>query len=120
VSVLCDNARMTRGTAIFVLFCAALLEAGGDAIVRVALHTAGGWQRVLLFIASAGILFSYGWVVNAPAWDFGKLLGLYVTFFFVIAQLVSWLGFKQPPSTAVLLGGLLIVAGGVVIAASNQ
>lgn len=117
---LCDNARMTRGTAILVLFCAALLEAGGDAIVRVALHTSGGWQRVLLFCASAGILFSYGWVVNAPAWDFGKLLGLYVTFFFVIAQLVSWLGFKQPPSTSVLLGGLLIVAGGVVIAASDQ
>ena len=111
---------MTRGTAILVLFCAALLEAGGDAIVRVALHTSPGWLRVLLFGISAAVLFSYGWVVNAPAWDFGKLLGLYVTFFFVIAQLVSWLGFKQPPSIPVLTGGLLIVAGGVVIAVSSQ
>ena len=107
---------MTRTTAILVLLCAALLEAGGDAIARVALHTSGGWQRILLFCLSAAVLFSYGWVVNAPAWDFGKLLGLYVTFFFVIAQLVSWLAFKQPPSLAVLGGGLLIVAGGLVIA----
>ena len=111
---------MTRGTAIFVLFCAALLEAGGDAIVRVALHTSAGWLRILLFTASAGVLFSYGWLVNAPSWDFGKLLGLYVTFFFVIAQLVSWVGFKQAPSIPVLTGGLLIVAGGVVIAASTR
>jgi hypothetical protein len=36
--------------------------------------------------------------VNAPAWDLSRLPGLYVVFFFVIAQLVSWLGFKQPPS----------------------
>ena len=61
------------------------------------------------------ILFAYGWTVNAPPWDFGRLLGLYVVFFFVIAQLLSWLVFKQVPSTAVLVGGTLIVVGGFVI-----
>lgn len=111
---------MTRGAAILLLLCAALLEAGGDAIVKVALHTSGGWQRVLLFCLSAAVLFSYGWAVNAPGWDFGKLLGIYVTFFFVIAQLVSWIAFKHQPSTPVLAGGVLIVAGGIVIAVSNQ
>jgi small multidrug resistance family-3 protein len=35
--------------------------------------------------------------VNAPPWDFGKLIGIYVVFFFSIAQLISWLVFKQIP-----------------------
>jgi drug/metabolite transporter (DMT)-like permease len=62
------------------------------------------------------VLFSYGWAVNAPPWDFGRLLGLYVVFFFLFAQLISWLVFKQPPSAGVLMGGCLIVAGGIIIA----
>jgi small multidrug resistance family-3 protein len=45
----------------------------------------------------------------------GKLLGLYVVFFFIIAQLISWIFFKQAPSLRVMAGGALIVAGGIVI-----
>lgn len=110
---------MTRTTGILILLLAALLEAGGDAIIRTALHTTSAWPRVLSFGLGAVVLFSYGYVVNAPSWDFGKLLGLYVVFFFVIAQIVSWLVFKQAPSTSVLLGGALIVSGGIVIAVAN-
>src|ERR1700691_2505605 len=106
---------MSRSTAILVLFLAALLEAGGDAVIRAGLHKALFWQRASLFAAAAVVLFTYGLTVNAPPWDFGKLLGLYVVFFFVIAQLISWLFFKQTPSPMVLIGGLLVVAGGVVI-----
>jgi small multidrug resistance family-3 protein len=61
------------------------------------------------------VLFAYGWVVNAPPWDFGKLLGIYVVFFFVVAQLISFFAFGQKPSATLLLGGALIVAGGLVI-----
>ncbi len=111
---------MPNGKAILLLMFAALLEAGGDAIVRVALHTSSAWPRFLLFSASAAVLFSYGYVVNTPAWDFGRLLGLYVVFFFVIAQLVSWLGFKQPPSNAVLMGGAFIMIGGGIIALAKS
>jgi hypothetical protein len=77
---------MSRSTAIVILLLAASLEAGGDAIIRVGLHTNSTWHRYVLFPAAAAILFAYGWTVNAPPWDFGKLLGLYVVFFFVIAQ----------------------------------
>jgi len=105
---------MSRGTAILILLAAATLEAVGDAAVRIGIHT-NAWYRYAMFAAAAVILFAYGGTVNAPPWDFGKLLGLYVVFFFAIAQLISWLFFKQRPSTAVLLGGLLIVAGGIVI-----
>jgi hypothetical protein len=77
------------------------------------------WQRAALFAVPGVVLFAYGWTVNAPPWDFGKLLGVYVVFFFVIAQLISWLAFKHTPSFAVLVGGALIIAGGVVIATAN-
>jgi drug/metabolite transporter superfamily protein YnfA len=110
---------MTRSTTILILFTAALLEAGGDAIVRFGLRSSSLWQRGVFFVAAALILFGYGWTVNRPPWDFGKLLGLYVVFFFVIAQVISWAAFKQAPSLHVLVGGALIIAGGVVIAAAN-
>jgi multidrug transporter EmrE-like cation transporter len=106
---------MNRTTAIVILLFAAALEAGGDAIIRMGLHTNTAWHRYAMFAAAAVVLFTYGLTVNAPPWDFGKLLGLYVVFLFVIAQLISWLFFKQTPSPMVLLGGLLIVAGGIVI-----
>ncbi len=107
---------MNRTTTLLVLLLAALLEAGGDAVIRVALHSPAKGTRVALFLASSALLFAYGWTVNASTWDFGQLLGLYVVFFFVIAQILSWLVFRQPPSIPVLAGGALIVSGGLVCA----
>ena len=106
---------MSRTAAILILLVAAILEAVGDAIIRTGLHSTATGYRYAMFAIAAVVLFGYGWTVNAPPWDFGKLLGLYVVFFFLIAQLISWIFFKQPPSPMVLLGGALIVAGGIVI-----
>ena len=102
-----------------VLAFAALLEASGDALVRNGLRTGNASQRLLWFAAGALVLFSYGWVVNAPPWDFGRLLGLYIVFFFIAAQFISWLAFGQPPSRSVVIGGLLILGGGLTIALSE-
>ncbi len=110
---------MTRATAIPILLLAAILEAGGDALMRAGLHRNLAWQRALLFAFAAVVLFAYGWTVNAPPWEFGKLLGVYVVFFFLVAQVLSWLVFKQTPSLAMAIGGLLIVAGGVVISVAR-
>ncbi len=112
---------MSRSTAVLILFLASVLEAGGDALVRLALK--GQYQaagRLGLFAAGALVLFSYGWVVNAPPWDFGKLLGLYVVFFFVTAQLLSWLVFGQAPTRVIWMGGALIVAGGLVMTLAEK
>jgi small multidrug resistance family-3 protein len=105
-----------RGWSIAILLLAAILEAGGDAVVRKALHSEAQMPRLLLFAAGGLILSAYGYAVNAPAWDFGSLLGLYVVFFFLVSQTMSWLIFGQPPSMAVMAGGSLITVGGCVIA----
>jgi hypothetical protein len=57
---------MTRITAIGILIVAAGLEAGGDALMRVGLHTSALWQRLALFSVAGIVLFAYGWTVNAP------------------------------------------------------
>jgi len=53
--------------------------------------------------------------VNLPQWDFGKLLGVYVALFFVVAQIVAKVRFGQTPTMPIYVGGSLIVAGGMVI-----
>ncbi|MGB9236817.1 MAG: hypothetical protein WCC04_20605 [Terriglobales bacterium] len=107
---------MNRATTILVLLLAAALEASGDALMRAGLHRNATGHRALLFALATLVLFSYGWTVNAPPWDFGKLIGIYVVFFFLIAQFISWVFFKQSPSLTMWIGGMLIVAGGIVIA----
>jgi len=100
---------------LLVLMLAAVLEAGGDAIVRTGLHAASMPARVGLLVVGGAVLFSYGVTVNLPPWDFGRLLGVYVTLFFVVAQLINWLGFVLKPTPAILVGGALIIAGGLTI-----
>lgn len=110
-TILVMNLRLTLG----ILFVAALLEAGGDALVRSGLHAQGIAGRSLFFALGAVVLFGYGYGVNTPPWDFGKLLGVYVVFFFVVAQLINWIFFHQRPTGPILIGGALILAGGAVI-----
>ena|ERR1700722_13093027 len=120
VTRICQNEWMHRSTAILILFLAAILEAGGDALVRAGLRSSATGSRVLFCALGTVALFAYGWTVNAPSWDFGRVLGLYVVFFFAIAQLMSWLLFGQPPPRSVLIGGLLIVSGGLVIGLAQE
>jgi small multidrug resistance family-3 protein len=106
---------MSRTLSLVILLVAAVLEAGGDALVRSALHTSSLTARLVLFACGAVVLCSYGYVVNRPPWDFGRLIGVYVVFFFLVAQVISWLAFNQRPTTPIAIGGALIVAGGVVM-----
>jgi multidrug transporter EmrE-like cation transporter len=106
---------MSKSGAVAILLIAAALEVCGDALVRMALRQSSNPARWLFLLAGAAVLLGYGLAVNAPDWDFGKLLGLYVVFFFLIAQGISWAFFNQPPSTSTLVGGALILAGGIVI-----
>ncbi len=110
---------MRYSLAMLILMCAACLEAGGDALMRAGLHSPTHARAALCFVMGGLILTFYGYTVNAPPWDFGRLLGVYVAYFFVIAQVLSWLAFGHKPTLLTLLGGSLIVIGGCVVSLSR-
>ena len=102
--------------AFAVLILAAFLEAFGDSFFQVSFYRSSGIGRVMAFVAGTVVLAAYGSVVNVPRWEFGKLLGVYVVLFFLMAQLLAKLRFGQSPTPPIYAGGALIVAGGLVIA----
>ena len=102
--------------AFSVLSLAAFLEVWGDTFFQVSFYRSTGLGRLLAFAAGAAVLACYGSVVNVPHWDFGKLLGVYVVLFFLMAQLLARVRFGQSPTPPIYAGGTLIVAGGLVIA----
>src|SRR4029077_10977465 len=108
---------MRYPTALSLLLIAALLETGGDALIRLGLHASPPTTRVLFLCAGGLALFGYGCLVNAPPWDFGRLLGVYVVLVFLVAQAISWILFGQAPTRQIWVGGLFIVVGGVIISA---
>jgi drug/metabolite transporter superfamily protein YnfA len=111
---------MRHATALAILFVAAVLEAGGDALVRSGMHASVSGTRFLFWMIGAVVLFSYGYVVNAPPWDFGRLLGIYVVFFFVVAQIISWAAYHQRPDRWIVIGGCLVIAGGLVMSIGSR
>ena len=106
---------MKMPLALTVLFAAAGLEAGGDALIRAGLFGASPLRRLACLMMGALVLFLYGCVVNLPRWDFGRLLGIYVAAFFLMAQAFNWIGFGQRPTLPICVGGSLIILGGLII-----
>ena len=93
-----------------ILVLASVLEVGGDALVRIGLHSYG-----YSLAAGAFALFAYGILVNQSGVDFNRLMGIYISIFFVVSQVISLILFKQVPDDRLLLGGGFIVTGGLVI-----
>ncbi len=106
---------MSRPLILLTLLVCALLEVGGDALVRRGMHAGSQAARVGFFVMAAAVLFAYGWLVNRPPWSFGTLLGIYVVMFFVVSQVVGWVAFGERPGVAMWVGGGLVVAGGIVM-----
>jgi drug/metabolite transporter superfamily protein YnfA len=94
-----------------VFIFAALLEVGGDALVRRGLR---GRSAVWL-ILGCSTLALYGLVVNSVKWDFSKLLGVYVGFFATISILFGRLVLREHIPVSTLCGLALIILGGIVI-----
>lgn len=93
-----------------LLVVAALLEAGGDAGVRLGLR-----GRAWGFLVGPAALVAYGFLVNMPRWDFSRLMGVYIVFFFLVTQILAVIIFRERLPPPVLVGGALIVAGGLVL-----
>lgn len=91
------------------------MEVSGDAIVRKGIYEQAGLTRVLFFVAGALLLFGYGSTLNLAPVEFGQVVGLYIATLFVVWQIVSYISFRTLPSLPILAGGVLIVAGGLVV-----
>jgi small multidrug resistance family-3 protein len=94
-----------------VFVAAAVLEVGGDAVIRKGLRGGAAWMILLGFL----MLGSYGVVVNTVKWDFSKLLGVYVAIFAVVSVLAGRFVFQETVPLATWIGLAIIVAGGAVI-----
>jgi small multidrug resistance family-3 protein len=110
-------ARLTTGPlgAFAVLVAAASLEALGDSFFQAGMHRSSGSARLAALASGAVVLAAYGALVNTPRWDFGRLIGVYVAIFFLVAQVLNKVRFGQSPGRSIWAGGALIVAGSLVM-----
>lgn len=100
--------------ALAVLIVAAVLEVGGDALIRRGIE-ARSWMAAV----GALSLFVYGVIVNKGGFvgglDFGRLMGAYIAVFFVVSQIVAMIFYRQIPALRTIAGGVLIIVGGLTI-----
>ena len=89
----------------------AILEVGGDALIRKGLRGGG----ILLIAAGIVVLGVYGLVVNSVRWDFSKLLGVYVCVFALIGILAGRFVFNETIPGSTWLGLAIILFGGFII-----
>jgi small multidrug resistance family-3 protein len=94
-----------------IFLAAALLEVGGDSIVRMGLRSHGVGFIAIGFI----MLGCYGIVVNTVKWDFSKLIGVYVAVFALVSVLFGQFVFKEQIPNSTWLGLTVIVIGGLII-----
>ena len=102
-------------TVLAFLIAATALESGGDAIVRNGLFARTGATRVAVLLLGAAMLFGYGVMLNLAPQPFERVVGLYIATLFIVWQVVSFIAFGSVPSPAILIGGGLIVAGGLIV-----
>jgi hypothetical protein len=101
--------------AFVLLLIATLLEVSGDAVVRMGLVRQAGPIRVALFLGGAALLFGYGTFLNLAPLDFGKVVGLYIATLFIVWQVINFVAFRALPTLPIVVGGLLVIAGGALI-----
>jgi small multidrug resistance family-3 protein len=96
---------------LLILIAAAVLEVGGDAIIRKGLR-----GSVPAFVAVGFVVLgSYGIAVNLVKVDFSKLLGVYVGVFAAVSVLTGLLLFKERVPVTTWLGLAVILAGSAII-----
>jgi len=102
---------------LMFVFLATILEATGDAVVRVALRQpfSSVVARVGIFLIGGVLLTLYGTSLNLAPVDFATVTGIYVAMLFVVFQIANYVFFHSAPTRSVLAGGTLIVAGGLLV-----
>jgi len=95
---------------------AAILEVGGDAVVRKGLRG----SNLMIIIIGFAVLGSYGIVVNMVKWDFSKLLGVYVAIFALISILFGRFVFQENIALTTWIGLMVIICGAMIIQFGNR
>lgn len=90
---------------------AAVLEVGGDAVVRKGLRA----NSLIIILIGFAVLGSYGVVVNMVKWDFSKLLGVYVAIFALVSILFGRFMFREYIPNTTWIGLIIIICGAMVI-----
>jgi drug/metabolite transporter (DMT)-like permease len=100
---------------LMFLIIATALEVSGDALIRKSIFEQTGLARLGLFLLGAVLLAGYGTFLNLAPLEFGQVVGLYIATLFVMWQLINFLFFRELPTVPILAGGVLIVAGGLIV-----
>jgi hypothetical protein len=100
---------------LVLLLIATGLEVSGDAMIRVGIYKYAGSIRLGLFLAGAALLFGYGFFLNIAPIQFGRVVGLYIATLFVVWQVINAVVFRALPTIPIVVGGMLIIAGGAVV-----
>jgi drug/metabolite transporter superfamily protein YnfA len=96
---------------VTVMLLAALLEVGGDAVIRAGLR-GRAWLLVAL---GAVVLAGYGVVVNLLPMDFSRLLPGYVAFFALGSVTFGRLVFHEAIPVSTWVGVGLMLAGSACV-----
>jgi hypothetical protein len=100
---------------LFVLL-ATVLESFGDSVIRMAIYNSYTTpMRLAIYLGGAVLLAAYGTSLNFAPVEFASVVGLYVALLFIMFQVTNFLFFRALPTTAVWLGGSLVVAGGLIV-----
>jgi small multidrug resistance family-3 protein len=90
---------------------AALLEVGGDAVIRKGLRG----SSLIMIALGCVMLGCYGVVVNIVKWDFSRLLGVYVAVFALVSIVFGRFVLKESILSSTWVGLVVIICGGLMI-----
>ncbi len=100
---------------VIFLLVATILEVSGDAIIRTCIYTHTGTVKIAFGAIGMMLLLGYGIFLNLAPVEFGQVVGLYIATLFVVWQVINYFAFGKVPTLPVIVGGILVVAGGMII-----
>jgi len=94
---------------IFII--GALLEVGGNVVIRMGLRGGG----IILTIVGFAVLGSYGLIVNMVPWDFSKIFGVYVCLFAVVSAVCGKFVLRENVPLSTWIGLAVVLVGGLIV-----